>query len=352
MLLVSWLANTSAAEMEPEQPDLVGVWYGQFISNSSGNMTEVWLELTSQRLVDGNDVHGFNRWHTLDTTDAQPLGARSLGFGAEYFDTFSGNMSGNRRSMSWVEDHTKARVTAIVDGPDKLTVDVLPAEEYPNTIHFELNRVFTGYAPADDVLKGVDVSHHSGDVDWAGVRELGYAFAYVKSSEGVDLSDPRFEQHWEALRALNFPHGAYHFYVTEDDPEQQARFFAAHLREHPGTLLPVIDVEHLGKNTTGDMTETLIRFLRVFEEETGVRPMIYTTPNFWDRYFRPEFAGYKLWMSELEVDQPRVPFGWQSWTLWQRQLGQSIAPVEKTADISVLHPSHTLKDILLTKAQE
>ncbi|HKJ17740.1 MAG TPA: GH25 family lysozyme [Xanthomonadales bacterium] len=352
VILASWLANTSVAEIRPEQPDLIGVWYGDFISKESGTVTEVWLEITSQQPVNGYDVHGFNRWHTMDTVEALPLGPESLGFGAEHFDTFSGNFSGNRQSMNWVEDHTKARVIATVDGPDKLTVHVVLAEEDPHRIQFELERVVTGYAPEDEVLMGVDVSHHSGDVDWAGVRELGYAFAYVKASEGVDLMDPRFKEHWQALRVLDFPHGAYHFYVTEDDPVQQARFFASHLREHPGSLRPVVDVEILGHNTTGDMTETLIRFLQVFEAETGIRPMIYTAPNFWDRYFRPEFAGYKLWMSEFEVDQPRVPFGWQSWTLWQRRVDEAMTPVEKSVDISVLHPSHSLQDLLFTTAQE
>ena len=210
-----------------------------------------------------------------------------------------------------------------------------------------LQRVDTGYSGTASIHMGVDVSHHSGDVDWTKIRDLGYSFAYVKSSEGIDLYDPRFDEHWKTLEALDFPHGAYHFYVTEDDPEEQARFFASKLKEHPGTLPPVVDVEILGHDTTGDLTTELLRFLLLFEQETGLRPMIYTTPNFWDRSFRPEFSNYDLWMSELGVDLPRIPFGWQTWTLWQRQNDQAIAGVEKSADVSILHPSVPLQDLIL-----
>lgn len=330
--------------------ELVGVWYGQFRAEKSGNLTEVWLEITSQKPVNGFDVHGFNRWHTLDAPDSVSLGARSLGFRAEHFDTFSGQLAVDGRSMSWVEDHTKAQVEAHWDGTDTISATVVLDGAAPPGISITLHRVDTGYSGTGSVHMGVDVSHHSGAVDWAGIRDLGYSFAYVKSSEGVDDSDPLFDEHWKTLEALDFPHGAYHFYVTEDDPEEQARFFASKLKEHPGTLPPVVDVEHLGHNTTGDMTTTLLRFLEVFEQETGLRPMIYTTPNFWDRSFRPEFSDYDLWMAEFEVDQPKVPFGWQSWTLWQRQNDQSIPGVEKSADISILHPSLQLQDLIVPES--
>jgi len=34
-----------------------------------------------------------------------------------------------------------------------------------------------------------------------------------------------------------------------------------------------------------------------------------------------------------------VPFGWKSWMLWQYAADRPIQGVEKTADVSMLHPS-------------
>jgi lysozyme len=230
-------------------------------------------------------------------------------------------------------------------GPESMRVEVTLPESQDATYVFTLDLIDTHYSPSDATRMGVDISHHSGDVDWAAVREAGFSFAYVKASEGVDNLDPRFEDHWAQLKALDFPRGAYHFYVTEDDPVEQAKFFASRLKDDPGTLPPVVDVELLGKNTEGDMTETLLSFLKTLEAETGLRPMIYTSPNFWDRYYRPEFSNYHLWLSEVGVVMPKVPFGWRNWTLWQRKINQSLEGVEKDADISILHPELDLEDI-------
>ncbi|HUP43117.1 MAG TPA: GH25 family lysozyme, partial [Thermoanaerobaculia bacterium] len=46
-----------------------------------------------------------------------------------------------------------------------------------------------GAAEPPAPVLGIDVSHYSGAVDWQAVRAAGYAFAYVKATEGVDSAD-------------------------------------------------------------------------------------------------------------------------------------------------------------------
>jgi lysozyme len=326
-------------------PQLLGVWYGQYHSQDTGQNTEIWLEVAFQKPRNGYEIRGFTRWHTLSGTDTEALGPKSKGIGAEHFDTVDGRISQDGNTVNFTEDHSRNTIDAQMHGPESMRVEVTLPESQDATYVFTLDLIDTHYSPSDATRMGVDISHHSGDVDWAAVREAGFSFAYVKASEGVDNLDPRFEDHWAQLKALDFPRGAYHFYVTEDDPVEQAKFFASRLKDDPGTLPPVVDVELLGKNTEGDMTETLLSFLKTLEAETGLRPMIYTSPNFWDRYYRPEFSNYHLWLSEVGVVMPKVPFGWRNWTLWQRKINQSLEGVEKDADISILHPELDLEDI-------
>lgn len=68
-------------------------------------------------------------------------------------------------------------------------------------------------------IKGIEVSHFSGSVDWQKVKTGGYTFAFAKSSEGVDLKDPAFQDHWQEIKKTGLIRGAYHFFVTEDDPK-------------------------------------------------------------------------------------------------------------------------------------
>ncbi|HEY7771115.1 GH25 family lysozyme, partial [Longimicrobium sp.] len=50
----------------------------------------------------------------------------------------------------------------------------------------------TGPAPADDLVRGIDVSRWQGAVDWNAVAGDDVEFAFIKATEGGDFTDPRF----------------------------------------------------------------------------------------------------------------------------------------------------------------
>lgn len=193
---------------------------------------------------------------------------------------------------------------------------------------------------------GIDVSHHSGAIDWKAVAAQEPAFVYLKATEGIDAADPTFVEHWRQLGALGIPRGAYHFYVTEDDPEQQARFFLSVAGLAKGDLPPVVDVETLGRDTTGSLVAGLRRFLDRVERETGRMPVIYTGSRFWNSHFDGSFSRYPLWVAEYGVSEPAMPEGWSEWLFWQFQGDAAIPGIEKTADRSRLRRDVPLESLL------
>lgn len=198
--------------------------------------------------------------------------------------------------------------------------------------------------------KGIDVSHFSGAVDWAQVHAAGFTFAYVKATEGVDGKDPLFDDHWRDLGGVGIQRGAYHFYVTEDDPEEQARFFIETAKLEPGDLVPVVDIELIGHGTQPGLADRFLRWLEIVEDHFGVKPIIYTTPNFWDQHLTDTFGDYPLWIAEYGVEAPRIPKGWTTWWLWQWQGDATVPGVEKTADISRINHQHITLTHLQTGA--
>lgn len=198
-----------------------------------------------------------------------------------------------------------------------------------------------------DTVTGIDVSHYSGTVDWSEVEAAGYRFAYVKASEGVDDPDPTFPQHWQELAGTDLRRGAYHLYVTEDDPEAQAQLFLSTVSLASGDLVPVVDIESLGKGTEPGLPDRLRQFLEILEGATGARPMIYTGPDFWDADVAADFGAYRLWIAEVDTDEPRLPQGWTEWTLWQWEINTTVPGVEKDVDVSRLHPEVRLEDLLI-----
>ncbi len=186
---------------------------------------------------------------------------------------------------------------------------------------------------------GIDVSRHSGTIDWATVAQQGYGFAFAKATEGMDLKDSEFDQLWPAIQAAGLIRGAYHFYVTEDDPEKQAQFFIDNVELGPCDLAPFVDIEIIGRNTQPDLADRLKTYLDLLEAHYGIKPIIYTSPKFWDENLTDAFGAYPLWVAEYEVDAPRLPKGWTEWQLWQWQGDAKVAGVENSADLNRANPA-------------
>ena len=189
-------------------------------------------------------------------------------------------------------------------------------------------------AIASRLQEGIDVSDHSGSVQWPELVSQGHSFAFVKATEGVDLKDPTFDLHWQQMKEAGIIRGAYHFYVTEDDPAEQAQFFIDNVVLEPGDLAPVVDVEVIGHNTAPDIADRLRLWLQKVEAHYGVKPIIYTTANFWDANLSGDFGEYPLWVAEYDVESPRLPAGWTTWHLWQWRGDAQVPGVEKNADLS------------------
>ena len=186
-------------------------------------------------------------------------------------------------------------------------------------------------------LKGIDVSHFSGKVDWQKVKAGGYSFAFAKATEGMDFKDPTFQNHWQGIKKVGLIRGAYHFYVTEDDPKAQADFFIRNVTLQSGDFLPVVDIEVIGKGTKPGLTQRVKKFLGILEKHFGVKPIIYTGPTFWDSHLNNHFGVYPLWIAEYGVKEPVDPKGWKEWHLWQWKEDAVVPGVEKGADLSIFN---------------
>ena len=148
---------------------------------------------------------------------------------------------------------------------------------------------------------GVDVSDNVGAVDWEKVATDGYAFAFVKATDGI--SYPRvdyFYDNWPKMKAAGIIRGAYHFYESGDDPVAQANYFASALQKAGGLgkndLPPVLDFE---RATSG---ANVLKFLQTLKAKTGRNPIIYVNESFANSYLTdPVFAQYPLWLAEYGV---------------------------------------------------
>src|SRR3954449_9170784 len=127
---------------------------------------------------------------------------------------------------------------------------------------------------------GIDVSKSQATVDWTAVQAAGYAFAYVKATDGETYVDPTFEQNWMGAASAGLLRGAYHFFRAEDSPQAQAEFFWQTVAGN-GDLPLVVDVEQNMGEPTSTLLSNLTQLLEEIQQLSGRKPMIYTDPGFW-----------------------------------------------------------------------
>jgi lysozyme len=190
-------------------------------------------------------------------------------------------------------------------------------------------------------VRGVDVSHHQGAVDWAAVRAAGIHFAFIKASEGADHRDREFERNWSGARSAGVARGAYHFFTFCTPGEAQAAHFIATLGGSFGELPPVADVEFSGNCRKWESIEGIREELRAFlariETAAGVRPLLYFTRDAHERILDGHFDAYPVWPRSVVLAPSRARFG--AWLFWQFADNGRVPGVGTLVDLNVFRGS-------------
>lgn len=186
-------------------------------------------------------------------------------------------------------------------------------------------------------IKGVDVSHFDGTVNWAAARRDGVTFAIIKATEGTTFVDNHFATNWTNTRANGIVHGAYHFFRPKSDPVAQADFFV-NVAGSPksGDLPPVIDLEVTDGLTAAQVAAGARTFLQRVQQKTGRVPMIYTSVRVFNSLLGgpPGFNPYPLWVANWNVRCPNIPNPpWTRWTFWQSSATGTVAGFGDPVDV-------------------
>ena len=190
---------------------------------------------------------------------------------------------------------------------------------------------FEGGAPHGYAVHGIDVSKYQGEIDWRKVKRGGVAFAYIKATEGGDRIDDGYSNHWRGAKAAGIPRGAYHFYYFCRPAIEQAQWFIRHVPKERGMLPPVLDMEwnHASPSCKKRPAPAVVRsemkiFLDALERHYGKRPVIYTTPDFYEHNIAGHFRGETFWLRTVKA-HPRVTYPGRNWAFWQ-YTGTGVVP--------------------------
>lgn len=181
-------------------------------------------------------------------------------------------------------------------------------------------------------VRGIDVSHHQGRIDWKAVRSSSIDFAFIKATEGGDFVDPMFQNNWRESRSVGVIRGAYHFFTLCRSAEDQARNITRTVPRERGMLPPALDLEFGGNCVQRPSDEEVRLRIRTLSDllhrHYAARPILYTTGEFFERYGEPWWTEH-LWMRDIFF-QPDVPF-----LFWQHNSRGRIHGIAGNVDLNV-----------------
>ncbi|MBR5848898.1 MAG: glycoside hydrolase family 25 protein [Bacteroidaceae bacterium] len=195
--------------------------------------------------------------------------------------------------------------------------------------------------PSGHSVYGIDVSRHQGDIDWETLStghhpDAPISFVYVKASEGSDFKDVKFKENFENARKHGFVRGAYHYFSTTSSGLSQANLFISMVKLRKGDLPPVLDIEEKPKNKKKYIEEVKV-WLKKVEEHYGVKPIIYASSKYKQKYLDdPFFKEYPSWVAHYYIPELRKG---EEWLMWQCTDLGVLPGIKEKVDINIFNGS-------------
>lgn len=176
-------------------------------------------------------------------------------------------------------------------------------------------------------IKGIDVYHGDGRIDWKRAAADGVEFAWIKATEGASFVDSLYHVNRDGARAAGVKTAAYHFARPGQSSAQQQ---LDHFLSVAGIPDPVADLSHgldLEATNLGPVatTDFAVGFQIGLDHETSRRSVLYTGRGFIDAHLaNPErLLPWPLWFAEYPKGTPdparanRMARPWPHYTVWQ-----------------------------------
>jgi GH25 family lysozyme M1 (1,4-beta-N-acetylmuramidase) len=194
-------------------------------------------------------------------------------------------------------------------------------------------------------MKGIDVSHFQGHIDWPKVAQDGVEFAICKASDGGSWFDPTFRSNIQGAQAAGLLTGAYHFFRPMISPQEQAENFMNQLMHVEFPQLIVLDLEpsmNDGKDEWNHLTSqqawaTAESWLDYVQDQIGKVPFVYCSPSFANAKLQMcPFGIYPLWLAKYSTT---VPQGWQNYKIWQYSESGNVPGISGNVDLDQFNGS-------------
>ena len=204
---------------------------------------------------------------------------------------------------------------------------------------------FIDYQGSGKSYRGIDVSAHHQEIDWAKVKADGIEFAMLRVGyrgygNGAIVEDEYFRSYIEGAQAQGIDVGVYFFSqaISVAEAEEEAAWVLETIDGYKLQYPVVFDWEIIGADTarTNDVAPDVLTDCAVAFCETvrnaGYEPMVYAGQRLalFKLDLRP-LAAYDLWIAEYD----EYPDFFYNFQMWQYTDSATVAGINGDADLNI-----------------
>ncbi|MHA2344636.1 MAG: glycoside hydrolase family 25 protein [Candidatus Hodarchaeales archaeon] len=185
-------------------------------------------------------------------------------------------------------------------------------------------------------IRGPDISHWNGEVDFQAIKDSGCDFVIIKATEGTGFLDPKWDYNWQAALDHELVVMPYHFFRSNYKGGEQFEWFKqnaeSYLYRVENKTILWWDVEtHDGVDIT--TRQNRLHGACVHTVKEGLQAGYYSSPYKWQT-----LVGNPFWVNEYyqwaahwsNVSYPTLPIGWteEKTKVWQNGIYPTYSWVE------------------------
>lgn len=190
---------------------------------------------------------------------------------------------------------------------------------------------------SENLMNGIDVSVHNGNIDWKKEKSSGIDFAILRAGYGRELSqkDARFEENYKNAKAAGIPVGAYwySYAMSEDEARLEADVFLSVIKGKQFEFPVYFDVEEKKQFDLGK--EKVSAIMRAFLEKiesAGYFVGLYGSASSLTTHTDDDIKNrYTIWLAHW-VEKTNYN---GAYALWQYSEKASVSGVSGNVDVDI-----------------
>ena len=194
-------------------------------------------------------------------------------------------------------------------------------------------------------IRGIDVSHWQGEINWSEVVKSDIAFAMIKAggSDSGFYTDSKFERNYQGAKNNGVSVGVYYFvgpgFVSEEDGIADAKRFLNIIEGKTFEMPIALDLESTSIDDKVGATEAAIAFCETLEN-AGYYVVIYASDisGFKDRMILDKLESYDKWVARYGSKPTYV----NEYGIWQYTSEGSINGIDGNVDLNIAYKDYPL----------